>query len=306
MEKVIVWGTGLYFEQLCERGCLKNYDIIAFCDNDISKHGNIFHGKTIIAPNEIKNYEFDAIYIASELYCDEIKTQIINEKIASESKVLSFVVNKDKYEGELAFWKATYKKEGNHFSNELYRKRMLDIADEKDDSFWMGKVVADFGCGPRGSLQWTKTPSVKIGIDVLAERYLKCFGDEIVKHEMIYVTCSEDKIPVPDNYVDYLLTINSLDHVNNLDNMVGELLRILKPGGVLLGSFNLNEPCTECEPQTLNEDILQEKLLKYFEVQVYKMAYKGINSTYENMNNNNLVNKSDGNEAVLWVRAVKK
>ena len=53
MEKVIVWGTGLYFEQLCERGCLKNYDIIAFCDNDISKHGNIFHGKTIIAPNEI-------------------------------------------------------------------------------------------------------------------------------------------------------------------------------------------------------------------------------------------------------------
>ena len=83
--------------------------------------------------------------------------------------------------------------------------------------------------------------------------------------------------------------MNSLDHVNNLDKMAGELLRILKPGGHLLGSFNLNEPSTECEPQTLTEEILNEKLLRHFKVEIRK-----------------IINRDDIGKEILNVRAVKR
>lgn len=289
MNRIIVWGTGMYFEELCERGCVEGFEVIAFCDNDIKKHGQIFHGRKIIAPNEIKNLEFDAIYIASSIYFAEIKSQIISEGIAPANRIMTFVNKRDKYEGELAFWSAVYKQEGNCFGNAAYRGRMFDIANEEDDSFWEGKVVVDFGCGPKGSLAWSKTSAVKIGVDVLAQRYLEKFGDDLIKHDMIYVTCSEDKIPIPDSYADWIITMNSLDHVNNLDKMAGELLRILKPGGHLLGSFNLNEPSTECEPQTLTEEILNEKLLRHFKVEIRK-----------------IINRDDIGKEILNVRAVKR
>lgn len=266
MKKIIVWGTGRYSEEICERGCADKFEILAFCDNDSKKHGQLFREKKIVAPDEIRKMQFDAIYIASSIYYEEIKTQILKDKLAPESKIQTFVLVKDKYEGELAFWSVTFKKEGNHFKNASYKRRMLEIAGEEDDSFWADKIIVDFGCGPRGSLAWTKTPAVKIGVDVLTERYLEKFGDELIKQDMVYVTCSEDRIPIPDNYVDWLITINSLDHVDNLDKMIGELLRILKPGGQLLASFNLNEASAECEPQTLTEEILNQKLLSYFEV----------------------------------------
>lgn len=287
--RIIVWGTGMYFEELCERGCVEGVEILAFCDNDVNKHGQIFHGKKIVAPSELSRLQFDAVYIASAIHFAEIKSQLISEGLVSEDKIKAFVNKKDKYEGELAFWSAVYKKEGNRFENAMYRGRMLDIANEEEDFFWKGKVVVDFGCGPKGSLAWTKTPAVKIGVDVLAQRYLEKFGDELVRHGMIYVTCSEDKIPIPDSYADWLITMNSLDHVSNLDKMAGELLRILKPGGYLLGSFNLNEPSTECEPQTLTEALLNEKLLKYFELERRQM-----------------ITRNDIGKEILNVRAVKR
>lgn len=306
MKRIAVWGTGLYLEQLMARGCLKDYDISVFCDNDVSKQGAFFYDKPVVSPNELTNWSFDAVYIASIEHYDEIKKQIIESKLALENQIYEFPTEKDKYAGELSYWQAIYKKEGNCFHNDSYKNLMLSIAEEKDDSFWSNKVVADFGCGPRGSLTWSKTPLLRIGIDVLAEKYAANFSDEIKKHEMVYVTSTENLIPMPDECVDYLLTINSLDHVNNLDEIICELHRILKKGGILLGSFNLNEPYTEYEPQTLTESIIDQKLLKHFKVNTYRLAYKNKNDTYENLRNNKLINCTDGRESILWVKAVKK
>lgn len=52
--------------------------------------------------------------------------------------------------------------------------------------------------------------------------------------------------------------------------MCNEMIRILKPGGILGGSFNMYEPASDCEPQTLTEAILEEHLLKYFDKQKNK------------------------------------
>lgn len=294
LEKVIIFGTGMRLEELKLRDALSGFDIIAYCDNHIEMPGKVYNGKKVIAPSEICKYNYDAIYISTEQYYDEIEKQLAGQYDIPKNKIKHFQIPKDKYEGEITFWKALYKKDGNKFKNEHYRDRMLSIAGEQNDAFWSNKVVVDFGCGPAGSLTWTKTPAVKIGIDVLAERYLRTFGEDIVKQDMIYVTSSEEKIPMPCEFADYLITINSLDHVDNLDVITAELLRILKKDGILLASFNINELSTECEPQILTERKIYDKFLKYFEIKTYNLEKTG------------RTNKDGEEQAVLYVKGRKK
>lgn len=306
--KAIIFGAGYHSYNLIKSGSLKHMDIVAICDNDIHKQGTFLNDIEVIAPDRICEFKYDYIFISPYRFYDEIKLQLVNEFGIDSQKIDRLEIKTEKYIFELAFWEERYQKENNSFANHFYKKRMLDIAEEENDLFWSDKVVADFGCGPRGSLAWTNTPAVKLGIDVLAEQYLYKFGDELIKHQMVYVCSSENKIPVPSNFVDYLCTINSLDHVTNLKEMTAELLRILKPGGVMLGSFNLNEPYSACEPQTLTEDLLQRIFLKHFDVLSYKIAYKDSQNAYINLENNNLLNSLDNRNAplVLWVKGKKK
>ena len=46
---------------------------------------------------------------------------------------------------------------------------MLAMAEEPTADFLAGKIVAAFGCGPRGSLVWAPNALLRIGIDVLAD-----------------------------------------------------------------------------------------------------------------------------------------
>ena len=116
---------------------------------------------------------------------------------------------------------------------------MLAMAEEPDDNFLKGKIVADFGCGPRSSLFWASSASLKIGIDVLADRYADEFTDNIISHGMIYLKSTEKVIPLPSNFVDVMFTLNAIDHVDSFSNMCSEIIRVLKPGGDFIGSFNL-------------------------------------------------------------------
>lgn len=307
MDKVIIFGTGMRMKEYKERGCFDNYEIVAFCDNNPALTGTSIYDVEIISPDLIDQIDYDNILIASDKYYNEIKKQLINNLGIAEEKIKRVKTQPDKYAGELAYWKAVFNNNHQHFKNQHYKQMMLDIACETNDMFWKDKVVVDFGCGPCGSLAWTDTPAVKIGIDVLSSVYMDNFGEELASHNMIYVTSSEKRIPLPSNYADCLLTINSLDHVDSLNSMSNELNRILKPGGVLLGSFNLNEPVTECEPQTLTEKILKETLLVQFDICSYRLAYKGEPDAFSDMRNKKYISEIEsGKSAVLWLKAVKK
>lgn len=307
MEKIIVFGVGHELRKMVSRNYFTEYEIIAFCDNDCKKWGQEYEGKKIISPDKINEYSYDKIMITTTLYENEIREQLTKEYDISDSKLETIVIVRNKYDGEMAYWRKKYKEEGQKFENEHYERIMLSIAQEKDDTFLKNRVIADFGCGPRGSLKWAKSPIIKIGIDVLASKYMEEFGESLIQHEMMYVTSTEKYIPLPSESADCVCTINSLDHVNNLEEMSKEILRIMKPQGILLASFNLNEPCTECEPQTLTERRLNECLLKYFEIESYRLAYRGESSTYENLEKGELLAcVDDGEEALLWVRGKKK
>lgn len=212
----------------------------------------------------------------------------------------------DKYSSELKWWKERLKIDNGTFSNDHYQRIMLGIANEFNDEFLKGKVVADFGCGPRGSLRWIESAGVKIGIDVLTDRYLDLFSENLLMHNMIYIKSTESMIPLPGDFVDVMFTINAMDHVDNFKKMCDEILRVLKPGGLFLGSFNLEEPPSPCEPQQLTEKKVHKYLLDHMEIISCKLAGKGpSNDGYAHCYEANPV-YSSGEEGFLWVKAQKK
>ncbi|MFZ5813186.1 MAG: class I SAM-dependent methyltransferase [Thermodesulfobacteriota bacterium] len=212
-----------------------------------------------------------------------------------------------KYESELQYWMKCFVKEGKRFDNNHYADRCLRMAQEPDDTFLRDKIVADFGCGPRGSLAWTHAPEIRIGIDVLASTYINCFGQCMLDHNMIYVTSTETVIPIPSASIDVMFTMNAMDHVDDLSNMSAEVLRVLKPGGMFLGSFNLHEPATSCEPQTLTEELIRKYIVQYLHVSSYRLAVVHPKNAYKFMIEGKLATTCSPSEKyVLWVKGIKK
>ncbi len=203
----------------------------------------------------------------------------------------------------LRFWRARQEREGGCLRNEHYERLFLAMAGEASQDFLAGKVVADFGCGPRGSLCWARAARGRIGSDVLADEFVE-FG--IAERPMTYVCCTEKWIPLPSGYVDVLFTLNALDHVDRLATMCREMLRILAPGGDLIGSFNLGERPGFTEPQQLTEEILHRHLLRHLDILSYRISRKGPpGDSYRHCLAGTLAEEGTDEPCILWVRARK-
>ena len=234
---------------------------------------------------------------------ERLPAYFFNPLYATYQRILSLFISKSN--AELNFWRKKYRAESNNFQNSHYRPLMLAMAAETDENFIRNKIIADFGCGPRGSLVWAKEALMRIGIDVLVDKYFDYFADNMISHGMIYVKCTENTIPVPTGSIDVLFTLNAMDHTDSFPKMCSEIFRILKPGGELIGSFNLGEPTTVCEPQTLTAELIKTNLLINFSIISYRISNKG---PYQNPYGPLLEGKQsyhEGEEGYLWVRAKK-
>jgi SAM-dependent methyltransferase len=207
---------------------------------------------------------------------------------------------------ELLYWK-TVPQPDPVARDDYYRRYLLGIAGQTDDSYVAGKVIADFGCGPMGSLTWARSAIARIGIDVLSDLYADEFREAIQSHGMIYVKSTEKTIPLPTAYVDVMFTLNAMDHVDDFPTMCQEILRVIKPGGEFVGSFNLGEDPTMCEPQRLTEDAVKDTLLKHLEIVSYRTAPHGPeeNPYGALLDGTGSQPIPTGKQGYLWVRARK-
>jgi len=132
-----------------------------------------------------------------------------------------------------------------------------------------GEKILDVGCGPRGSLEWATEAAERIGLDPLANEYLKLGAD---KHQMRYVDSPAEHIPFSNDYFDVVCTFNSLDHVANVGATASEIKRVLKPGGTFLIMVEVDHEPTACEPVTIHDvpalfgDVLELCEYKKFEI----------------------------------------
>jgi len=228
--------------------------------------------------------------------------------VFKQNKIASVPATDDsahKYASELSFWKSRLNMDNGVFKNDHFEQIMLAMAQEQNDGFLKGKVVADFGCGPRGSLVWARSALLRIGIDVLSDLYSDEFKSNIINHGMIYLKSTEKSIPLPTDFIDVMFTVNAIDHVDSFPTMCGEILRVLKSGGDFIGSFNLGEPATATEPQQLDEDMIMDNILKYLHVESYRITNQGPpNNQYGAFFKGDL-SYEKGQRGFLWVRGKK-
>jgi ubiquinone/menaquinone biosynthesis C-methylase UbiE len=100
-----------------------------------------------------------------------------------------------------------------------------------------GKVVLDYGCGPGhdlvGFVEYSR-PSRLIGMDVSAAS-LREAGDRLALHggqpELVRISESTTRLPLPDASVDYVHCSGVLHHVPDPVGVLKELRRVLRPDG---------------------------------------------------------------------------
>lgn len=171
-------------------------------------------------------------------------------------RALKVTIGKEGLKGyyELSFWNNLYKTHKNSLPNKWYARWFTDYFDIPA-SFYNDKTILDIGCGPCGSLEWAKTARIRVGVDPLASSYRKLGSQD---HQMAYVTARSESLPFASNSFDIVTSFNSLDHVNNLDLTISEIIRMVKPGGLFLFISDVNHEPTNCEPISYSWDILRK------------------------------------------------
>lgn len=96
--KVILFGASKGGENYITNH--PDLEIVAFVDNDASKHGTMFMGFPIIAPTTIALHSFDSIVITSQ-WVDQIYRQLTEELKIPASKIIS--PNKQAVKASLPF-----------------------------------------------------------------------------------------------------------------------------------------------------------------------------------------------------------
>lgn len=156
-----------------------------------------------------------------------------------------------KEEAEFLFWWRRFRRGG--VGNQHFERIFTEVFG-LDRAFFEGKRMLDVGCGPRGSLEWAGMASERVGVDPLADRYRRLgTGD----HAMRYVRAGAESLPFPDDSFDVVSSLNSLDHVEDADLAIREIVRVADPAGTILLITEVDRPATWTEPQEFGSDVLQ-------------------------------------------------
>jgi SAM-dependent methyltransferase len=154
---------------------------------------------------------------------------------------------------ELRFWRraaADGRLEGRS------REEVFTMHVGLERGFYAGKRVLDIGCGPRRELDWAEMAAERVGLDPLADRYLKLLGAGAAER-MRYVTGVAERIPFADGYFDIVASVNSLDHVQDVGRVAAEIKRVLRPGGTFVLLTELNHRPRLTEPQVFSWEVLE-------------------------------------------------
>jgi SAM-dependent methyltransferase len=133
---------------------------------------------------------------------------------------------RDAWERNAADWVRWARKPGHDSYWRFHRERFLDLVPRA------GRLTLDVGCGEgRVARDLTELGHRVVGVDaspamVAAAREADAGGE--------YLVADAAKLPFPDGHADLVVAFMSLMDVDNMPSAVGELARVLEPGGKLV------------------------------------------------------------------------
>jgi SAM-dependent methyltransferase len=101
-------------------------------------------------------------------------------------------------------------------------------------------TVLEVGSGPVGIVSFLNA-SRKVAVDPLADYYGTAV--ELSKHrspDVEYLATKGEELPFEKDLFDLVIIDNVIDHVLNAEAVMSEIIRVLKPGGVLYLTVNLH------------------------------------------------------------------
>jgi SAM-dependent methyltransferase len=155
-----------------------------------------------------------------------------------------------KYLYESLYWRRRKADEGR-LRNDWY-EALFTTSVGLERARYTGARILDIGCGPRGSLEWVDDAARRVGLDPLVPVYRRLGIDQ---HQMEYVAAPAEAMPFPDASFDIVTSINSLDHVDELEASIEEITRVSAPGGLLLIVVEVGHTPTVAEPHRLDWDL---------------------------------------------------
>ena len=94
------------------------------------------------------------------------------------------------------------------------------------------KCVVEVGCGPIGLIHFIRTPALRIGIDPLIFAMERAGYRD--RRGVLRLESTGETIPLSSDKADLVICYNVLDHCESPDQVLAEIYRILRPGGILL------------------------------------------------------------------------
>lgn len=103
---------------------------------------------------------------------------------------------------------------------------------------WEGKVVVDIGCGP-GNLQanFNDRPAVLIGVDVSPGAL-----NYAVKLGYLPLLADAHQLPLRSGFADVVAMNATIHHCDDMEAVIAEAARLVKPGGVLVADHDPHLP----------------------------------------------------------------
>jgi len=105
-----------------------------------------------------------------------------------------------------------------------------------------GKVLLDLGCFTGGRLTaWVETYQLKKGIGIDINSLFQQAAEEFAQSKGIsnieFHTGVGENLPFADNSIDFIVSTDVFEHVEDVGHVLGECYRVLKKGGKLLVVF---------------------------------------------------------------------
>ncbi len=99
---------------------------------------------------------------------------------------------------------------------------------------WQGLKVLEIGCGEGTLLKMLAARNEVHGVDISKSGVERTVEKGIPCH---HLDASNESLPYPDGFFDVVITLETIEHVENPHRMLWEIKRVLKSGGALLISI---------------------------------------------------------------------
>lgn len=184
---------------------------------------------------------------------------------------------------ELSYWKIVKLLSKKKLNENSHYKYFYTSNFSIPEEYYNDKTILDIGCGPRGSLEWAEGARERVGLDPLADQYIKMGAKN---HKMTYVKAYVENIPFPDNYFDIICSFNSLDHVDDIQVACNEIKRTLKKNGLFLLMVDIHTLPTLTEPQTMNWNFVSDYFPEFEILEENHLERTKTYRIYTNVRNN--------------------